>query len=275
MGLLPSGPEGGRSMVEVLAYTGMPAGKWFIPPPPQLIKDAWMLIVGYKAAPDALRAVLPPGLEPHPNGLVQMNMYDVPDANQTSGFGPYSLTYLTVEVDGHDSLAAGGSMRIPGRYFAYYWNSSDVVRAYAREACGIPALPGTCSWERGGGKLVSILRVDREPVISATATITENYLMTLGGHLNYYAHRQFPLPEGGGAALSELLEFPIPFIAEVYEAKVEDVEFTFPEGDPAAALAPLQPLEVPSVLYGKVTFTYSMARRIRDYLVDWEVQGMR
>jgi hypothetical protein len=51
-------------------------------------------------------------LEPHPNGMVQMNMYEVQD-NQTSGFGPFSLTYLTVEIAGHDSYAAEGAQRRP------------------------------------------------------------------------------------------------------------------------------------------------------------------
>lgn len=54
-------------------YTGMPSDIW-APPTPQLIKNARMLIVGYQADQDALRAVLPPGLNPHPNNLVQMNM---------------------------------------------------------------------------------------------------------------------------------------------------------------------------------------------------------
>jgi hypothetical protein len=195
-----------------------------------------------------------------------MNMYEVPDGNQTSGFGPYSLTYLTVEIANHDSLAANGSLAIPGRFFAYYWNSSDRVRTYAREACGIPALPGSCSWQRSDGELISTLLVEGQPVIRVTARVTENFLTTLGGHLNYYAHRQFPLPYGGAAALSELIEFPLPFIADLYDASVEKIEFTFPEGEPAAQLAPREPLEAPSVLYGKVTFTYSMGRQVRDYL---------
>src|SRR3712207_7645162 len=63
-------------------------------------------------------------------------------AEQTSGFGAFSLTYLTVEIEGHDSLAAEGQMPIPGRFFAYYWNSSPRVLSYAREAAGVPAMYG-------------------------------------------------------------------------------------------------------------------------------------
>ena len=164
-------------------------------------------------------------------------MYVVPDGRQTSGFGPYSLTYLTVELAGHDSWAAEGAMPVPGTFFVYYWNSSERVRRYTREAAGIPALPGSCSWQREGDKLISTLTVDDQPVIRAVASVTDNLLMPLGGHLNYYSHRQFGAPEGGRAVVSELLEFPLPFVMDLYEATVQEIEFNFPEGDPAAELA--------------------------------------
>lgn len=247
------------------SYTGMPSGKWTIPPTPQLIKDASMLIVGYKADPKVLKANLPSGLEPHPNGLVQMNMYQV-EESQTSGFGPIGLTYLTIEVDGHDSLAQNGSLNIPGRYFAHYWNSSNRMRMYAREFSGIPALPGTYSRKNEDGILNSTLLVDDQPMIEVSAKVGKDNIGMLSGHLNYYAHRQFPLPQGGGAALSELLEFPLPFIAELYDASVDSIKFSFDKSDPASQFKPIEPLAVESVLYGKVTFTYSMGRRVIDYL---------
>src|SRR5690625_1801676 len=100
------------------SYQGMPTTMW-APPTPPLIRGAPVLITGYEVDPEALRYVLPPGLEPHPNNGVRMNMYEI-DAVTTSGFGAFSLTYLTVEIDGHDSLAADGTMPIPGRFFAYY-----------------------------------------------------------------------------------------------------------------------------------------------------------
>ena len=245
-------------------YTGMPAGTWF-PPTPQVLKNVWMLIVGYKADPDAIRAVLPPGLEPHDSGLVQMNMYELPDPADTSGFGAFSLTYLTVEVAGHDSLAAEGTMTLPGRYYVHYWNSSERVRTYVREGAGIPAEPGVCSWSRDADKLVSTLSVEGQEVIKATAAVTDEHLMTIGGHLHYYTHRQFPDLEGGTAIVSELVELPIPFIADVYDATVEDVSFDFSDGAAAAALAPSQPLQAESVLYGKVALSYPAGRRIIDY----------
>lgn len=251
--------------VPATSYTGMTGGAW-APPAPQLLKDVLMLIVGYKADQHAVRELLPPGLEPHPSGLIQMNMYVCPDPAQTSGFGAFSLTYLTAEIAGHDSTAAEGTIAIPGRYWLGYWNESARVRTYAREAVGIPALPGVCTWERHEGRLVSILTVDGKPVIRTQAAVEDRQLGKLGGHLHYYAHRQFPAPEGGRPVISELIEVPIPFVADLYQADVEAIEFSFPENSVSSRLAPLAPLQAPSVLYGRVTFTYSMGRRIRDYL---------
>lgn len=67
-------------------------------PGPQLVTDAWMFIAAYKADPETLKALLPEGLEPSPEGQVVINMYTVPEGTQTSGLGPYTLTYLTIEL---------------------------------------------------------------------------------------------------------------------------------------------------------------------------------
>jgi hypothetical protein len=242
----------------------MPKRMW-TPPTPQLISRARMLIIGYKANMDAIAEVLPPGLDPHPNGVVQMNMYEV-RGDQTSGFGSFSLTYLSVEIAGHDSFAAEGTIPIPGRYFAYYWNSSPRVCAYVRESVGVRAMAGVRRTESRDGKLLSILSVDGRDVIKMTASVTEEKVGMLGGHLNYYAHREFPRPEGGAPVLSELLEFPLPFVLDMYGATIDEIKFDLPDGHPAMRLAPIEPLQTPSVLHADVTFTYSMGRQIKSYL---------
>ncbi|PCR89517.1 acetoacetate decarboxylase family protein [Natrinema ejinorense] len=248
-------------------YTGMPDGTAVSPP--QLIKDARMLIVGYEADPDVLEAALPPGLEPHPNTLVQLNMYQVPSADRTSHLDPYTLTYLTVEVADHDSRAissAQGEVPVPGRFWVGYWTDSAQMQRYTRENGGVPALDGSCTWDEDGDELVSTLSVDGEPVIEAEASVGDDQIDTLTGHLHYYAHRQFPDPAGGRAQVSELLEFPIPFVSELYEAEVDRVDFEFPEGSRFQEFAPVEPLSTPSILHGTVTFTYPQGRRLRDYL---------
>jgi hypothetical protein len=245
-------------------FVNKPPSVWS-PPAPQLIKDARVLIIGYRADIEAIQEVLPPGLEAHPNGLVQMNMYQV-RADQTSGFGAFSLTYLAVEVADHDSYAAEGTMPIPGRYFAYYWNSSARVRSYVRESIGVRAMPGERRTESRDGKLLSILNEDGRDVIRVTASVSEEPAGTLGGHLNYFSHREFARPEGGSPMVSELLEFPLPFVGDLYGAQIEDIAFDFPDGHPAARLAPIAPLETPAIMHADVTFTYSMGRRLKNYL---------
>lgn len=251
------------------AYSGMPQGEQI--PAPQLVKDAQALVIGYEADPEVLESVLPPGLEPHPNNLVQMNMYRVPSTTQTGHLPPYSLTYLTVEIADHDSSAiseAGGEMSIPGRYWVGYWNDSPQMQSFVRETMGIPCMPGSCSWETEGDELTSTLTVDDEPVITTMASVDDDQIDTLSGHLNYYAHRQIPDPSGGTPQISELVEIPIPFICELASAQVSDVEFDFPEGSSFQQFAPVEPLSTPSVLYGTITITYSQGRPVRDYLTE-------
>lgn len=248
-------------------YTGMPEGTHV--PSPQLIKNARMLIVGYEADSEVLESVLPPGLDLHPNNLIQMNMYRVPSSEQTSHLDPYTLTYLTVEIADHDSRAISaqqGEMPVPGRFWVGYWNDSPQMQAYTREGGGIPSLAGACEWEEEDGELVSTLSVDSDPVIEAEASVGDEQIDTLTGHLHYYAHRQIPDSTGGRAQISELIEFPIPFVSELYEAEVDRIDFDFPEESRFQRFAPVEPLSTPSVLHGTVTFTYPQGRRIQDYL---------
>jgi hypothetical protein len=103
-----------------------------------------------------------------------------------------------------------------------------------------------------GNKLISALTVDDQPVIRAVASVTNSLFMTLGWASQRL--RQLAAPDGASAVASELLDFRRPFVVDLDEATVEDVEFRFPDGEPAAWLAPLQPLGVLSVLRCKVTF---------------------
>jgi acetoacetate decarboxylase len=251
------------------SYTGMPPGESI--PAPQLVRDAQALVVGYEADPEVLEAMLPQGLEPHPNNLIQMNMYRVEDSTQTSHLPPYSLTYLCIEVADYDSHVlseAGGEMTIPGRFWVGYWNDSPRMQAFVRETLGIPCLPGACSWAREGEDLTSTLTVDGEDVITAEASVDDDHIDTLSGHLNYYARRQLPDPSGGRGQVDELVEIPIPFVCELATATVSDIEFDFPEHSGFSQYAPVEPLSTPSVLYGSITITYSQGRRVRDYLPE-------
>lgn len=113
---------------------------------------------------------------------------------------------------------------------------------------------------------MSSLSVAAETVIKAEASVGEEQIDTLTGHLHYYAHRQIPDPVGGRAQINELVEFPIPFVSELREVEVDRIEFDFPDESRFQQFAPVEPLSTPSVLHARVTFTYPQGRRIRDYL---------
>lgn len=250
-----------------MGYEGMPTGETI--PAPQLVRDARALVIGYEADPEVLESVLPPGLEPHPNNQIQMNMYRVDSPTQTSHLPPYSLTYLCVEIADHDSTVrseAGGEMEIPGRYWVGYWNDSPRMQSFVRETMGIPCMPGSCRWERAGDELTSTLSVDDEPAITATASVDDDQIDTLSGHLNYYTRRQIPEPDGGRAQIDELVEIPIPFTCDLATAQVSDIEFGF--SDSFQRFAPVEPLSTPSVLYGDITITYSQGRHVQNYLPE-------
>jgi acetoacetate decarboxylase len=247
-------------------YPGLHGGEWS-PAAPQLLKDVWTLAITYHADPAAIRDALPPGLEPHPEGRVEMTMYAIPDLAQTSGFGAFSLTYITLEVTGQDGHAQDGTMAIPGRAWAFYWNDSHRVRSYAREAVGIPAEPGFCAWHRDeNGQPESVLTVDGAPVIRLLVEPSETPGGKMGGTLNYFTDRQIPNLDGHGFAIDELVFVPIPFVVESVQARPISLDFAFPEGHPANRFRPIRPITEASLLYGTVTFTYSQARRVSNFL---------
>ena len=140
------------------------------------------------------------------------------------------------------------------------------MRNYVRDNVGAKAQHGDTRKEVKDGKLISTLTIDGRDVISVSATVGDKIVATLGGHLNYYAHREVLRPDGGAPVVSELIELPLPFVADVYDSTVHDITFNFPEGHPAARLRPLTPLEAPSVLRADTTFTYSLGRTIKNYL---------
>jgi acetoacetate decarboxylase len=222
-------------------------------PPPQLVTNAWMLIVGYEADPEAIKAVLPDGLEPNPNNRVVLNMYTVPEADQTSGFGAYTLTYITVEVAGQDSYTMGQPTGFPGRYFAYYFNSSPVMRTFTK-AAGIPAEVGFTTTTVKDGKLTANLQVDGTAFIESTADVGSDFVGVLGGHLNY-----FGLLEAQG--MQQVVKYPIPWIG--YPVKTENaaVNFTMPEDHP---LYKLKPKKVDWAVWIRGSFVYPQYQVIHE-----------
>jgi acetoacetate decarboxylase len=229
-------------------------------PAPQLVTDAWMLIIGFEADPEVLKAFLPPGLEPNPSHLVVMNMYTVPDASQTSGFGAYTLTYLTVQLAGQDSYIMGSSTGEPGRYFAFYYNSSPLMRDFTKRV-GIPAEEGMTKQTKENGKLTSVLEVGGKPFIVATADVGDELQSPAGGHLNYFGLKK---TEMNGKEVTQIMKYPIPFVVRTVKTENAKVEFTgnIPKDHP---LNRLKPKRVVWASYMKGSFVYPQPVVLKEW----------
>ncbi len=235
-------------------------------PAPQLVTDAWMLIIGFEAEPKALRAILPPGLEPNPSNLVVMNMYTVPDASQTSGFGAYTLTYLTVQLKDQDSYIMGSSTGEPGRYFAFYFNNSELMRDFTKKV-GIPAEEGMTKQTKENGKLMSVLEVGGKPFIVATAEVGDELQSPVGGHLNYFGLKK---AEMEGKDVTQIMKYPIPFLVRTVKTDNANVDFTdnVPKEHP---LNSIKPKKVVWASYMKGSFVYPQA----VVLKEWETAAKK
>lgn len=220
-------------------------------PAPQLVTDAWMFIAAYKADPETLKALLPPGLEPNPAGHIVINMYTVPNATQTSGFGAYTLTYLTVELQGQDSYVMNSDVTYPGRYFAYYFNSSPTMREYVKKI-GIPAQVGMTTTTVKDGKLTAVLTVDGKPLIEATADVGSELGNFGGGHLNYFGLME---TEQDGKTVKQVVKYPIPWVGGTVEMKNPKITFNVPDDNPLSKIKPLA--EAPDwAIWTKGSFVY-------------------
>jgi len=228
-------------------------------PAPQLVTDAWMFIAAFKTDPKALKKLLPPGLEPNPENQVVINMYTVPDPNQTSGFGAYTLTYLTVELKDHDSYVMNSDITYPGRYFVYYFNSSQHMRDYTKKI-GIPAQEGMTVTEIKDGKLTATLTVDGKPFIIATADVGSELGPPGGGHLNYFG---LISAEQSGESKNQVVKYPIPWNGGVVETTNAKIKFKAPRGNP---IRNIKPKADPTwAVWMKGSFVYPQYQVINEY----------
>jgi hypothetical protein len=196
---------------------------------PQMVLNSRMIYTSWiPADPAAAARLLPPALKPAENSAIYMNQYVVDSAAQTTGFGAYSLTYLGLDVAGHP--APDGVT--PGRFFTHYFNSSEVVRKYARER-GVPATPGSTTLELDGGIVTATTSIDGRPVIRTRAEVGDVADITLAGHLRYITQVKDRLVSGNYPYVGEL----------VSKFNVLSIEFLDPE-HPVYALRPASPLQI-------------------------------
>jgi len=236
------------------------AGEMETLPGPQLVTNAWMFIAGFKADPEALKALLPEGLEPHPDNRVVINMYTVPNGQETSGFGAYTLTYLTVEVADNDSYTMGQPTGYPGRYFIYYFNDSPLMRDFTSKI-GIPAQPGHTNISTDtDGNFKAVLSVDGTPLIEATAKVGNVKSGVVGGHLNYFGLLQ---KQKGEYTLNQVVKYPIPWIGSPVSTENAAINFVAPADHPLQDIAPQQ---VDWAVWIQSSFVYPQHQVIHQWL---------
>ena len=196
--------------------------------PPQLVTNSRMLYFTWiPADPDAVRALVPPGLTASENAQCFINQYVVDTDEQTSGFSAYSLTYAGADLAGQDTPDGA----VPGRWWTHYLNSNAEMRDYATER-GVPAGPGQTTLEIADGVLTATTSADGVPVIRTRARVGE--VAVVGrGQLRY-------ITDVNGTLTSGLY----PFHAGLVQPwEVLSFEFLEP-GHSVSALRPADPLEV-------------------------------
>jgi hypothetical protein len=195
---------------------------------PQLVTNSRMLYFTWiPADPDAVRALVPPGLTAAENAQCFINQYVVDSEEQTSGFGAYSLTYAGADLAGQDTPDGA----VPGRWWTHYFNSNAEMREYVGER-GVPATPGETILEIADGVLTATTSDDGVPVIRTRARVGE--VAVVGrGQLRYITDKNGTLTSG-----------LYPFNAGLVQPW-EVLSFEFLEPDHSlSALRPADPLEV-------------------------------
>ncbi len=195
---------------------------------PQIVINSRMLYLTWVPADsDAVGRLVDPRLGRIANGQCFINQYVVDAAEQTSGFGAYSLTYAGADLD---RFAPDG--QIPSRWWTHYLNSSADMRDYATER-GVPATPGETVLEISGGILVATTRQEGVDVIRTTVRVGEVSDVVASGQLSY-------ITDIGGALVDGLY----PFIAPLVDPwEVLEFEFLAPDHS-SYALRPASPLQV-------------------------------
>ena len=215
---------------------------------PQLITGAEVLYLCYEAEDqDAVRALVPEGFEAGEPATVFLNQYWVPreelhsNAGFPGGWGAYTLTYMGVELAGHD-LYEG----MPCRWWTHYYNSSPTMHEYA-QAHGLPALAGgRTQVEMSGTDIIATTFIDDKPVIRSEASFDEKVSPAVPGQLLYLTQRE-----------SEFELGRYPFVGGVMEnLKVKSIEFLDAEC-PFYGLRPKQPLNITfGVCFPDLAFCY-------------------
>jgi len=207
---------------------------------PQLLTDSQQLIVCYEAEDKAaLKSLVPDGFEALEPGYAFINQYWVPNADQLSnanhpqGWGAYSLTYLGMEIAGHDLYDGTAT-----RWWTHYYNSSPTMTQYAATR-GIPTTAGgRTELEIGKTEIVATTYLDDKPIIRTQARYSDKVSPPISGQLQYLTRQDGEYEVG---------RYPFVGVAQE-DFELVSLEFLDPTSS-VYQLRPKQPFNVKTALF--------------------------
>ena len=226
---------------------------------PQIVRDAPLLTFFLSGDSSALRRCIPPPLSPHPAARIILNMWFLPNPEDTTGFGepgPVGIAYLAAEVSGEEGVTADGATQFPGRFWLEHWSSSAALRRYAHRASGLEIRSGEISLEFQNDIVTATLGLGDRAVVTARARVGRNRLKTISGHSIYYSERN---AETGGR---EVARFEVPWISDAYAADEPSVDFAFPEKDESLRFVTNGPQSVAAVSLRRITLVPYLAHNV-------------
>ena len=197
---------------------------------PQIIRNAPLLTFYLSGVSPALGQAIPSPLSLHSGTRIVLNMWSLPDPEDTTGFGepgPTDITYLAAEVGGEEGATADDATRFPGRFWLEHWSSSAAARRYAHRASGLEIKPGKTSLEFRDDIVKATLCLSDREVITAKVRVGRSHQKKISGYSIYYAERD---AKSGGR---EVARFEIPWISDAYAADDPILDFAFPEDEGA------------------------------------------
>lgn len=202
---------------------------------PQLLTNSQQLIVCYEAEDKAaLKSLVPEGFEAVNPGYAFINQYWVQSPEQLSnashpqGWGAYSLTYLGMELAGHDLYDGTAT-----RWWTHYYNSSPTMTEYAAVR-GIPTTQGgRTELEIGNTEVVATTYLNDKPMIRTHARYSDKVSPPISGQLQYMTRHDGEYEVG---------RYPFVGVAQE-DFELVSLEFLDPDS-PVFQLRPKQPFNV-------------------------------
>jgi len=201
-----------------------PAGDEAPPPPYQTKCEGFGLFLSYDEA--AVRALLPPGIEPVDEMSGGINVYT---ADQGYGLAPYSAFYFYVHVKGLDS-----SDGTKARWMLQGVYGPDArVPAALRKYYGMPVRAGESRLETKEASTVGIGALAGQDVVRLVAAPKPATVRSVAGTIN------FP---GRLETTREIVVLEMPYIADICDADPVSIDLSAPAGDALNKVMPVKML---------------------------------